>query len=363
MKIAVSAQKFAALNPTGVERYSADLISHLAEQVPNEVELTLYLAREYRASRVPHVSYRLLRPSRLWSLSALPLALLRDHPDLVFIPANILPPLLPVPAVTTVHDLGWRAHPEAYSSLTRLVLEYSTRRAVRLCRRLICISNHTRSDLISLFGADPKRVEVIYPIFVPSPLKGDLALLRPLRLRADSYFLFLGRIEKKKNLVTLIRAFAATRHSGKLLHRLVLAGAPGEGSAEITAEIANLGLLGEIILPGYVSEKLKGALLKHATALVLPSLYEGFGYPILEAYAARIPVVSSTAGPLPEVAGKGALLFDPPDVAALTAHLTTLATDKRTRERLIRAGDKELTRFNPRHSTEKLWRALIEAAQ
>ena len=97
--------------------------------------------------------------------------------------------------------------------------------------------------------------------------------------------------------------------------------------------------------------------------LFLPSLYEGFGYPILEAYAARIPVVSSTAGPLPEVAGKGALLFDPPDVAALTAHLTTLATDKRTRERLIRAGDKELTRFNPRHSTEKLWRALIEAAQ
>jgi glycosyltransferase involved in cell wall biosynthesis len=231
-----------------------------------------------------------------------------------------------LPQVVTVHDLTLLTHPEWHEASKVRYFGWAMRRAVAAATRVLCVSATTAADLAGRLEVAPDRIDVT-PLGTdlrPAPeervaeLRGRLGLDGP-------YLLGLGTVEPRKDLPTLVRAFAAL--AGELPHRLVLAGLAGWGAGELRAAVAASGVADRVLVAGYVPEADKAALLSGAEVFAYPSRYEGFGLPVLEAMACGTPVVTTTGGSLPEVAGDAATLVEPGDDAALAAALAKLATD------------------------------------
>jgi glycosyltransferase involved in cell wall biosynthesis len=236
-----------------------------------------------------------------------------------------------LPAVVTVHDLTLITDPRWHEPSKVRYFGWAMRRAVRAARRVLCVSATTARDLTRLLDVDPERVDV-------TPLGTDLrpaaaaeveAVRRRLGLDGP-YLLGLGTVEPRKDLPTLVRAFAGL--AGELPHRLVLAGLAGWGSGALAAAVAASGVADRVLLAGYVPEADKAALLTGADVVAYPSRWEGFGLPVLEAMACGTPVVTTTGGSLPEVAGDAAALVEPGDADALAAAIAKLAGDSGERQ-------------------------------
>jgi glycosyltransferase involved in cell wall biosynthesis len=181
------------------------------------------------------------------------------------------------------------------------------------------------------------------------------------RLGLDGpYLLGLGTVEPRKDLPTLVRAFAAL--AGELPHRLVLAGLAGWGAGELDAAVAASGVADRILVPGYVPEADKAALLTGADVFAYPSRYEGFGLPVLEAMACGTPVVTTTGGSLPEVAGDAATLIEPGDADALAAALAKLAADPAARQDAAARGRQRAATFTWEHCATRTAAAYRRAA-
>jgi glycosyltransferase involved in cell wall biosynthesis len=235
-----------------------------------------------------------------------------------------------LPQVVTVHDLTLLTHPEWHEASKVRYFGWAMRRAVAAATRVICVSATTAADLTERLGLPADRVDVTplgTDLRPASP--GQVAALRR-RLGLDGpYLLGLGTVEPRKDLPTLVRAFAAL--AADLPHRLVLAGLAGWGAGALEAAVAASGVADRILVPGYVSEADKAALVTGADVFAYPSLYEGFGLPVVEAMACGTPVVTTTGGSLPEVACDAAALVEPGDDTALAAAVAKLATDPAAR--------------------------------
>ena len=236
-----------------------------------------------------------------------------------------------LPQVVTVHDLTLLTHPEWHEASKVRYFGWAMRRAVASATRVLCVSATTAADLTERLGVPSDRVDV-------TPLGTDLrpatdAQVAEVRRRLGldgPYLLGLGTVEPRKDLPTLVRAFAAL--AAELPHRLVLAGLAGWGAGELEAAVAASGVADRILVTGYVADADKAALLTGADVFAYPSRYEGFGLPVLEAMACGTPVVTTTGGSLPEVAGDAATLIDPGDEDALAAAIAKLATDPAARQ-------------------------------
>jgi glycosyltransferase involved in cell wall biosynthesis len=236
-----------------------------------------------------------------------------------------------LPLVVTVHDLTMLTHPEWHEASKVRYFGWAIRRAVAAARRVLCVSAATADDLGVLLGVPRDRVDVT-PLGTdlrPAPAEAVEAVRR--RLGIDGpYLLGLGTVEPRKDLPALVRAFAAL--AGELPHRLVVAGLAGWGAGALAAAVAASGVGERILLAGYVPEAEKAALLTGAEVFVYPSRYEGFGLPVLEAMACGTPVVTTTGGSLPEVAGDAAVVVEPGDHGALAAAIAKLADDPAARQ-------------------------------
>jgi len=271
--------------------------------------------------------------------------------------------------VVTVHDLGFRRFPETAPHGTRWWLARIDRTLAR-ATRIITVSESTRQDLSELYDVEPGRISVI-------PLGVDRARFRPVdrdatdpvrsRFGLDGpYLLYLGGIEPRKNLPNVLAAFARL---GPGL-RLVIAGSGVEWNPEgaVLLQEALDSLPPEarrrVVRTGYVSEGDKVALLSGAEALVYPSLYEGFGLPVLEAMACGTPVVTSDRSSLPEVAGGGALFVDPGDPGAIAAAVERVLSDGQLRKQLKETGMERAAGFTweetARRTAEVLRQAVSE---
>jgi len=294
---------------------------------------------------------RVVMPQRrLWTHWALGRELRRRPPDVFFTPAHVIPFGYRGPAVATVHDLGYEYFPEAYSRRQLAYLRWSTRHNARIGRRVLADSSATRDDLVRLYSVDPARIDVVYPGIDPDirreddPDRIDAACAR-YGIRSP-YLLYLGTLQPRKNLIRLVEAFVAGELHAEG-YTLVLAGKVGWLSQSLLDTISHFpsAVGGHIWVIGYVDEDDKAALLSGATALVFPSLYEGFGFPVLEAQACGTPVVCANTSSLPEVAGEGALLVDPLQVEAIAEAIRQVVTDEDLRADLVRAGYANLSRF------------------
>ena len=230
-----------------------------------------------------------------------------------------------LPQVVTVHDLTLLTHPEWHEAGKVRYFGWALPRAVAAATRVLCVSETTAAELVELLDVPSDRVDVT-PLGTdlhPAPAGQVEAVRRRLGLDGP-YLLGLGTVEPRKDLPTLVRAFAAL--AGELPHRLVLAGLAGWGAGALAAAVAASGVEDRIVIPGYVPEADKAALLTGADVFVYPSRYEGFGLPVLEAMACGAPVVTTTGGSLPEVAGDAATLVAPGDADAMAAAIGGLAT-------------------------------------
>jgi glycosyltransferase involved in cell wall biosynthesis len=316
---------------TGVGRY----IRALSGALPQRHDIALIAYGEAKP--------RLVGPQLL-----LPLRMRRDGAQLIHGPANSLPLFeAGLPGVVTIHDLAIYDHPEWFPAgqwfATRVVVPQSARRA----RLIICPSEATRRAVVRLFGIVPDRCRVI-----PHGVDTEFALPASPPVRAEvraryglpeRYLLQLGTVQPRKNYITSLRALARIPIAQRI--PLVVAGAFGWNYDPVVDAVRELELRDWVRFVGYAGLPDLPALYQMAEAVLFPSLDEGFGLPLLEAFAGGTPVVASNAGAIPEVAGEAALLSSPEDAQALADNLLRLLTDDRLRERQVAAGRARAARY------------------
>jgi len=275
----------------------------------------------------------------LYEQAVLPL-LTPGRIDLLHAPVNVVPLAAAVPSVVTIHDLTSLVVPDRFLPAKRRYLQTFTRLSVRVARHVIADSEHTRQDVMRLLDVTPERVTTV-PLGVVEhfrpPDQVALAAFRERHNLPEQYLLYLGTLEPRKNLVTLLRAYARLRRAG-LDWPLVLAGGKGWLYEDIFRAVDDLNLGAWVRFPGYVSYEEQPLWYGAATIFVYPSTYEGFGLPVLEAMACGAPVITSTASSLPEAAGDAGVLVDCHDDEYLAAAIASLAGDAQRRAELRRRG-------------------------
>jgi glycosyltransferase involved in cell wall biosynthesis len=359
MRIAIDASRTTVARVTGTERYSRELIRALIH-INTEHNLHLYF-RDTPPDDLfptsPRVHQHVIPFPRLWTHVRFAWEIRRARPDVIFVPAHTLPFVFTGRAVATVHDLGFRYFPEAHPARDRLYLNLTTAYSARRAACVLADSQATADDLAHIFGVDRAKMHVVYPGVDPLSI-GDIAAARTKYRLPERYFLFLGTLQPRKNVAVIVQAYqrwrAANPHDRA---ELVLAGGKGWLYDDRWAE----GLPG-VHLPGYVDDTDKGALYAGALALVFPSLYEGFGFPVLEAMHCGTPVITSSTSSLPELAGDAALLADPLDVDAIVQYMTRLSSDDALRQWLRERGYAQVKQFTWGHAAEQTMQAL-EAAK
>ena len=361
MLIGIDASRAVSARPTGTEIYSQRLIEALLA-LDSPHRFRLYLRSTPPAGAFPGADLRVIPFPRLWTHLRLSWEMTRRPPDALFVPAHVLPLAHPRASLVTVHDLGYLHFPETHPWQQRLYLDLSTRWNARTAAHLLADSQATKADLVTRYNTPPEKVTVVYPgrDETLTPVRNP-ATIEAVKARygiTGDYFLYLGTLQPRKNLSRLITAFA-TLEPGTVL---VLAGKRGWLYKDLFAQVRRLGLEGpalsgvegpalsgvegRVLFPGYVPDEDKAALLSGALAFAFPSLYEGFGLPVLEAQACGCPVITSTTSSLPEVVRDAALLVDPSDTAAIAAGMQRIATDHVLRETLIERGFANVRRFS-----------------
>lgn len=372
MHIGIDASRIAISERTGTERYSFEVIGALARLDRRNV-YTLYCnGRPAVLPRVgPNFTLRSMPFPRLWTHIRLSLELARAAPDALFVPSHVVPLWHPPHSVVTIHDLGYLAFPQAHTARRRLELHLTTLWSARMARRVIAISQATKDDLVRHYQVPAEKISVVHhglsPQFRPITDQSAITAVRERYGIGEHYFLYVGTVQPRKNLARLIDAFAQVLQelqspSSRLL-QLVIAGKPGWLTGSIERRALEAGVGERVRFTGYVDDADLPALLSGALAFVFPSLYEGFGMPVLEAMACGAPVLTSATSSLPEVAGDAALLVDPHDTRAIAVALARLADDAALREALRWRGLARAARFTWDRCAEATLRVLVEVVK
>jgi glycosyltransferase involved in cell wall biosynthesis len=323
----------AGYRSAGVHQYIYHLLRHLG-QADDRLRYTLLLGGNLIPPDVDFTSIQSRWPTGrpaarvVWEQLAQPRVLRQIGADLVHGPVFIGPLLSPCPVIVTIHDLSFIRFPDLFRPANRLYLTLLTRLSARRARRLIAVSSHAAAETTRLLGVPPEQIEVVYhgvdPAFRPLP-DDEVAAFRHRRGLPGRFALFVGTLEPRKNLIRLVEAFARIRDDQT---GLVLVGGKGWLYDELFARVEALGLSKIVSFAGYVAGDELPLWYNAATALAYPSVYEGFGLPVLEAQACGTPVLTSNASSLPEAAGDAGLMVDPYNTDALAAGLHRLLTDE-----------------------------------
>jgi glycosyltransferase involved in cell wall biosynthesis len=350
---------------SGVGYYTARLMESLANGAGEGVVRRLVVlsnrpVQVEGTARVEVYERRRFRVRSVWMQLVLP-GILRDvRPDLVHF-TNYLAPLAgSVPYLVSFHDMSLSLLPECHTLKKRMLTSSLIPAVARGARMILTPSESTRRDVVRLLRVDPGRVRVIPYAASPTfrPQSAAPAALEALHGIRPPYFLYVGTLEPRKNLARALRAFAAIA-PGLPECRFVIVGQKGWRYAEVLRAADDPALRGRVVFLGYLPEEKLPALYAHALALVYPSLYEGFGLPVMEAMACGTPVLTSRSSSLEEIGEGAALLADPTDEKALAECLRALATDEALRARLSRLGLERARSF----SWERTGRETVAAYQ
>jgi glycosyltransferase involved in cell wall biosynthesis len=336
----------------GIGRYTRSLVAALA-RVDSDDHFTLFSSEPptqgrafpYAANMQPHVvALGNRRLTIAWHRLRLPLPaeLLMGNADVLHGPDFSLPPTLHTRRVVTIHDLAFVTHPQCALPSLVSYLNQVVPRAVRAADRVIAVSHRTADDLTDRLDVPPEKIRVIHlgvdPSFTPARDAAKIVALRQKYGLLDPFVLAVSTIEPRKNYERLIAAFAQASRSADGPRMLVIAGRKGWLYESVFEAVATHDVADHVRFLDYLADDELDTLYHAASAVAMPSIYEGFGIPVLEAMASGTPVVCSTAGSLPEVAGDAALLVEPEDVDGLAAALIRLVGDEQLRQRFIERG-------------------------
>lgn len=355
--IGIDASRAFLKRRTGIEEYAYQTIKHLRATLPPDAEVILYVRKKLSFHRgrvqmiVPEIDFELPRhwrvralwAPRFWTQIGLSLEMLFHTPDVLFVPAHTVPLIHPGRTVVTIHGLEYEFCPEGYSFWERVYMHYSIMLSCRVASTVICVSENTKRDVMKLYEVAEEKIRVIYEGYEKQSTINNQHLTKKSEKR---YLLFIGRLEERKNIVRIIEVFEILKEKYQVPHELALVGKPGYGYARIKQQIANSKYQNAIIEKGYVSEEKKWELLKNADVFLFPTLYEGFGIPVLEAQSVGVPVVTSNTSSLPEVAGTGAILVDPESVESIVEGIHMVLSDQTWRSGIIEKATHNVSRFS-----------------
>lgn len=335
----------------GIHHYIAQVLRHLPWE-EDEPTYTVFTQQRNLFANQPGltaVTSRLPTQNRLWRIVWEQLvwpwqAWQRGH-SLLHSMAFVTPLLAPCPAVITVYDLSFLHFPERFPRLQRLYLSSQTRRSCRQARRIITISEASRQDVYRFFGVPLAQIDVVVPgvddRYQPlpeaaiAPFKEQKGLAR--------FILHVGTLQPRKNIPVLIQAFSQLEDTTL---KLVLIGGKGWLYDDVFQQVNALGLTERVIFTGYVPDDELPLWYNAAELLVFPSVYEGFGLPVVEAMACGTPVVAANSSSIPEAVGEAGLLFAPNDVESLVKQMTAVLTNAHLQNKLRQLGLKHAQTFS-----------------
>ena len=364
MHIAIDANEANVDQHVGVSVYTLMLLRHFHAQANATNLYTLFLKEPPKAHMPPetaHFRYVVVGPSRLWLRLSLPAYFLLKRPrfDVFFSPAHYSPNLCPAPVVTTIHDLAYEYFPDEFLQKDLYTLRNWTRRSVSRSKHLIAVSHNTKQDVVRLYDCHPDKIDVVYNGFTP-PTESPTT---PESLTADmEYICYVGTLQPRKNISRLIEAFELLSKHHPDLH-LVLVGKQGWMYDTINQTIQNSSVQKRIHVTGYVSDQEKMRILHASRCFVMPSLYEGFNIPLLEAQSVGCPIAASDTSCLPEVGGDACVYFDPTNTQEMATAIDTILKSKSVRTTLKEEARRNLTRFSWEQSGAQTLQVLHEAGR
>jgi len=335
---------------TGVEEYTYQLIKHLA--MLGEAKKHRFIL--YKDTKTDNRNLSLSNnfkikqlswPLPMWTQIRLALEMSFSKLDVLFVPVHILPLIHPKNSITTIHGLEFEYYPKMYPSNHLKYLRWSTKYALKNASKIIAVSENTKKDLVEMYNGNPEKIEVVYHgVKIPKLID---------KQKIDyPYILYIGRLETRKNVDGLIHAFNLLKKKYQIPHKLVLVGPMGYGHEKI-----NIGK--DTIIRGYVSDKEKWQLLQNAEMYVLPSFYEGFGMPILEAQIVGCPVIVSNISSMPEVSGNGAILIDPKNIEEICEKMYKVISNQDFKKDLIYKGYENVKNFSWEKCAKKTLNVFI----
>ncbi len=356
MNIAIQAADLDAERIDGTRIYLLRLLERFGAVMPED-RWHLYHRRKFNPDLVPpkfpNYSFRTIPFPFFWTQTRFSREIFRLRPDRVFMPVQALPFFLPkgTESIVTIHDLAFKIFPEHFPPRDLRRLNWFTDFAITRATRLIAVSEATKRDILKFYPTvNEEKIHVIHHGF-DSGFEGTLEkeqkniLVEKFKLVPKEYLLYVGAIQPRKNLLRLLDAFRIFGEKHLSSH-LVLAGEAAWMSDDIFRAHKTHPFRERILFPGRISFVERAALYANARLFVFPSLYEGFGLPVLEAFAANVPVVCADNSSLPEVAGDAALFFDATKTDELTRALLALWEDETKRHALVVKGREQLKKFS-----------------
>ena len=322
MNIGIDGYEANVSERVGVGQYAFEILTHLHPLTKNH-QVTVFLPSAPRADMPKETSYwhyRVVGPKKFWTFIGLPLAIKRERPaiDVMFSPTHYIPRFTAVPRVMAIMDISYLKYPELFKTKDLYQLRHWTAFSVAHAAKIFTISEYSKSDIIKEYQVPRDRVVVTYP---------GLTMNKFTRVPSvRNYILSVGTLQPRKNYVRLIEAFSLFLKENKQKFsdlKLVIIGKKGWLYKDILAAPKHFGIEDRVKFLDFVSDAELPSWYKHALCFALPSLYEGFGLPVLEAMAYQCPVVVSNVSSLPEIAGKAGIYVDPEDAVSIAQGLLT----------------------------------------
>ena len=354
MVIGVDASRANKTQKTGVEWYSYHLIQGFKKIPLKPGDKFILYSQSKLKGELAHLPDNwqnkvLSWPFKyIWTQIRLCWEVFINPPDVLFVSAHCLPIFCRAKSAITIHDLGFKRFPQVYSFWQRIYARFVHWWAVKKANQIIVPSEFTKKELIEMYQTKEDKIATIFEGYDKKTFclikdqKKISSVLKKYQIK-ESFFLYIGRLEKKKNIKGLIQAYDKLCALRSKPPKLVLIGKPGYGYSEIKDQINKNK---NIITPGYVKFNDLPYFYNKATAFIFPSFYEGFGLPILEAMACGCPVLASNAGSIQEIGGQAVLYFNPNKPEELTNILKKILIDRDLKHKLIQKGLERIKGFS-----------------
>lgn len=366
MRIGINARTILPHRMEGVGRFAWETSRQMILDHPED-EFFFFFDRKYdhRFVIAPNVKPIILYPQarhpvlwKIWFERSVANALIKKNIDVFYSPDGFCPVMdkvAEVPMLIVTHDLAYRHYPE---TIMKSHLPYYKRNVPRFhdrANQVIAVSESTRTDVISSFGLDPKKVAVAYNALSEPP---EINKARHIK---GEYFLYLGSIHPRKNIIRLLLAFDQWKKNNKSESaKMVIAGRRAFKKENIEKTLKSMSHANDVIFTGMVDEKTKWNLLKYARVFTYISLFEGFGIPLLEAMQMGVPVLTSNYGALAEIGSQASFQVDPKDVDSIVDGMDKVWNDEALRQKLITSGKSHITKFSWKSSSDIIYEKLTE---
>jgi len=367
MDVAVHASHLCQEREDGNQTYIKKLFASLAEVDVTNTYNFYYnqpSCKEIEAPNFQHVHHQ---APLAWTQRVFPGLLRRDRPDLLFMPIQMLPVRVPrwLPRVVTVHDLAFLYYPETFPLKDRFLHRLYVRWAVRKSSHIIAISEATKQDIVRNYDVDPQRISVVYHGLDKTrfrlPEDSDQASIDTVKETygiTKPYMLYVGNVQPRKNITNLVRAFTKLKRDGYQDIQLVIAGAQAWRVQDIFRALGEEIRQDDIIFTGRFADEELPPLLWGSSGFILPSFYEGFGLPVLEAQACGVPTIVADTPSLTEIAGEGALVCDPHDPESIQETIQQVWNNPDLARDLSTKGHKNATMFSWQRCAQQTLRVL-----